>query len=73
MTYKKAVQRKEYLLNAPDSPEENGYSPSERKKPKKGRTRDSSGGGIERYFGGKGGNGIDKEVASSEDRMDVDD
>ena len=65
MTYKKAVQRKEKALLAPDSPEHvNGGSPvSDRKRSKgagRGRRSSGQGGGtIERYFGGrKSGNGV---------------
>jgi hypothetical protein len=78
MTYKKAVARREQLLNAPDSPEHNGSPISERKKSRTsgGHGRDSSGrGGIERYFGSKKGNGVavGDEISVQEDRMDLDD
>jgi len=69
MTYRKALQRKEENLNAPDSPDENGSSPSERKKRNGRMSR-----GIERYFGSKGGNGVTDEenLNDDEDRMDID-
>jgi hypothetical protein len=76
MTYKKAVQRKEKALLAPDSPEHvNGSPVSDRKRSKgAGRQRRGSGQGggtIERYFGGrKSGNGVG---VVSDDEGDVDD
>jgi hypothetical protein len=77
MSYRRAVAQKEKMLNAPDSPEHNG-SPATMGR-KKSRTsgggRESAGrGGIERYFGNKGGNGVvEDEVSVQDDRMDVDD
>ena len=77
MSYKKAVARREQLLTSPDSPEHNGSPVSERKKSRTsggGRRSASGSGGIERYFGGKGGNGVvGDEVSVQEDRMDMDD
>lgn len=70
-SYKKALARKEQVVVTPDSPEVNGSPPSERKKSRTGKERESIGrGGIERFFGSKGGNGV---VAEEEvERMDVD-
>ena len=73
VAYKKAVARREQLLTTPESPEHNGSS--ERKKSRTtGRERETSGrGGIERFFGNKGGNGvIEDEVSVQDDRMDID-
>lgn len=75
MTYKKAVARREQLLIAPDSPDQNGSQRSERKKSRtSARERESSGqGGIDRFFGRKGGNGVLGDEASAHgDRMDID-
>ena len=79
MTYKKALQKKEQVLLAPDSPEHNGSPVSDRKKAK-GRERQGSGqggGGIEKYFGGrKSGNGVvgvgEDDGYGGEDRMEID-
>jgi hypothetical protein len=74
MSYKKAVARKEQSLNTPDSPEPNGSPVVERKKSRVSGGRDSSGrGGIEKFFGRKGGNGVvEDDEAADDDRMDVD-
>lgn len=74
-TYKKAIARKEQLVTAPDSPEQNGSPPTERKRSRTGKQRASSGrGGIERFFGNKGGNGtVEEDVAAESDMMDLED
>jgi hypothetical protein len=73
MTYKRALQKKEQQLLAPDSPEQNGSPASDRKR-SKGRERQSSGqAGIDQYFGGrKSGNGVIEDDGYGEDRMDID-
>jgi hypothetical protein len=52
----------------------NGSPPSERKKSRTGKERENAGrGGIERFFGNKGGNGVaEVEVTGETERMDVD-
>lgn len=77
MTYKKALQKKEQVLLAPDSPEHNGSPASERKRSKGGgRERQNSGqGGIERYLGGRkvSGNGVaGEDDGYGEERMEID-
>jgi hypothetical protein len=73
MTYKKALQKKDQIILAPDSPEQNGSPVSDRKR-SKGRERHSAGQtGIERYFGGrKSGNGVVEDEGYGDDRMDID-
>jgi len=77
MTYRRAVATRESLHNPPpDSPEQNGSLGTERKKSRtSGGGRTSAGrGGIERFFGNKGGNGVaEDEVSVQDERMDVDD
>jgi len=76
MTYKRAVARRDQILNSPESPEHNGSPATERKKSRtSGGGRESTGrGGIERYFGNKGGNGVvEDEVSVQDERMDIDD
>ena len=75
MTYKRAVTRRDQILNSPDSPEHNGSPATERKKSRtSGGGRESAGrGGIERFFA-KGGNGVvEDEVSVQDERMDIDD
>ena len=80
MTYKKALQKKDQVLLAPDSPEHNGSPASDRKRSKggRGRERQSSGqggAGIEKYFGGrKSGNGVavGEDDGFGDDRMELD-
>ena len=77
MTYKRAVARRDQVLNSPDSPEHNGSLALDRKKSRSsggGRESAAGRGGIERFFGGKPRNGVaEDEVSVQDERMDIDD